>query len=86
MRVLVVEDEKKMASFIRKALHAEGLAVDVSHDGEEAVAMAVGASFDAIVLDIMLPGRDGLSVRRRLRAARRPGPDPDPHRPGPGSS
>jgi DNA-binding response OmpR family regulator len=68
MRVLVVEDEKKMASFIRKALHAEGLAVDVSHNGEEGLAMAVGAPFDAIVLDVMLPGRDGLSVLRQLRA------------------
>ena len=67
MRVLVVEDEKKMASFIRKALQAEGLAVDVSHNGEEALALAVAVAFDVIILDIMLPGRDGLSVLRQLR-------------------
>jgi DNA-binding response OmpR family regulator len=67
MRVLVVEDEKKTASFIRKALQAEGFAVDVAHDGNDALALAQTAPFDVIVLDIMLPGRDGLSVLRLLR-------------------
>src|SRR5437773_3584248 len=67
MRVLVVEDEKKTASFIRKALQAEGFAVDVCHDGDEAWAAARITAFDAIVLDIMLPGRDGLSLVRQLR-------------------
>ena len=67
MRVLVVEDEKKTASFIRKALQAEGFAVDVCHNGEEALAAASATPFDGIVLDIMLPGRDGLSVLRQLR-------------------
>src|SRR5277367_6059476 len=67
MRVLVVEDEKKTASFIRKALQAEGFAVDVSHNGEEALALAGTTPFDALVLDIMLPGRDGLSVLKQLR-------------------
>ena len=67
MRVLVVEDEKKTASFVRKALQAEGFAVDVSHDGLEALALSASTAFDAIVLDIMLPGRDGLSVLRQLR-------------------
>ena len=55
MRVLVVEDEKKTASFIRKALESEGFAVDVCHRGDDALA-AVATSFDGIVLDIMLPG------------------------------
>src|SRR6185369_2804963 len=68
MRVLVVEDEKKTASFIRKALQAEGFAVDVCHNGDEAWAAARLTPFDAIVLDIMLPGRDGLSLLRQLRA------------------
>ena len=67
MRVLVVEDEKKTASFIRKALQAEGFAVDVCHNGNDALAAASGTPFDGIVLDIMLPGRDGLSVLRQLR-------------------
>ena len=67
MRVLVVEDEKKTASFIRKALQAEGFAVDVCHNGDDGLAAARSAPFDAIVLDIMLPGRDGLSLLRQLR-------------------
>ena len=70
MRVLVVEDQKKTASFIRKALVAEGFAVDVAEDGETALTLAGATPFDAIVLDIMLPGRDGLSVLRLLRERR----------------
>jgi DNA-binding response OmpR family regulator len=70
VRVLVVEDQKKTASFIRKALLAEGFGVDVAEDGETALALAAATLFDAIVLDIMLPGRDGLSVLRQLRERR----------------
>ena len=68
MRVLVVEDEKKTASFIRKALQAEGFAVDVCHRGDEALAAAANSPFDGIVLDIMVPGCDGLSVLKQLRS------------------
>ena len=67
MRVLVVEDEKKTASFIRKALQEESFAVDVFHNGDDGLTAATASSFDAIVLDNMLPGRDGLSVLRQLR-------------------
>ena len=67
MRVLVVEDEKKTASFIRKALQSENFAVDVTHNGNDALAAASTTPFDVILLDIMLPGRDGLSVLRLLR-------------------
>jgi DNA-binding response OmpR family regulator len=67
MRVLVVEDERKTASFIRRALQTENFAVDVSFNGAEALLLATNTPFDAIILDIMLPGRDGLSVLRRLR-------------------
>ncbi len=70
MRVLVVEDEKKMASFVRKALQAEGFAVDACSNGNEALDVASSTPFDAIVLDIMLPGRDGLSVLTQLRLRR----------------
>ncbi|HEY5232123.1 MAG TPA: response regulator transcription factor [Verrucomicrobiae bacterium] len=68
MRVLVVEDEKKTASFVRKALQAENFAVDVCYNGDDALAASRITPFDAIILDIMLPGRDGLSVLRQLRA------------------
>ncbi len=70
MRVLVVEDERKTASFIRKALQAEGFAVDVCPNGDDALAAASHTAFDGVVLDIMLPGRDGLSVLRQLRERR----------------
>ena len=70
MRVLLVEDEKKTAAFVRKALQAEGFAVDVCHNGEDAWTAALAIPFDALVLDIMLPGRDGLSVLRQLREQR----------------
>ena len=67
MRVLVVEDERKTASFVRKALQAESFAVDMVANGADALLAAANTPFDAIVLDIMLPGRDGLSVLRQLR-------------------
>ncbi len=70
MRILLVEDEKKTASFIRKALQAEGFAVDVCGNGHDALALALATPFDAILLDIMLPGRDGLSVLKQLRERR----------------
>jgi DNA-binding response OmpR family regulator len=65
--VWVVEPERKTASFIRKALQAEGFAVDVCSNGNDGIAAASATPFDGIVLDIMLPGRDGLSVLRQLR-------------------
>jgi len=68
MRILVVEDNKKTAAFISKALKAEGFAVDMLHDGDEALSAIATTPFDVVVLDIMLPGRDGLSVVRQLRA------------------
>jgi len=67
MRVLIVEDEKKTASFIRKALQEEGVAVDVLHEGTGVLTAVEATPFDVVVLDVMLPGRDGLSVLRQLR-------------------
>ena len=68
MRVLLVEDQKKLASFVRRALVEAGFTVDVVHDGEAALALATTRPYDGLVLDIMLPGRDGLSLLRLLRA------------------
>ena len=67
MRILVVEDERKTASFVRKALQSESFAVDVVGNGDDALAAAMATPFDGIVLDIMLPGRDGISVLKQLR-------------------
>jgi two-component system, OmpR family, response regulator len=67
MRVLIVEDEAKMAGLIRRGLEREGMAVDVAGDGEEGLWKAEAVEYDAIVLDLMLPGIDGLEVCRRLR-------------------
>jgi two-component system OmpR family response regulator len=68
MRVLIVEDELKLAELLARGLREEGHAADIAGDGEKAVWMAHAARFDAIVLDVMLPGLDGFSVCRRLRA------------------
>jgi heavy metal response regulator len=67
MRILVVEDEKKVASFIRQGLGEEGYAVDVATDGEEGLAMAMDQVHDLIILDIGLPKMDGLQVLQELR-------------------
>jgi two-component system, OmpR family, response regulator len=70
MRILVVEDEKKTASFVKKALEAEGFAVDAAHNGDDGLTLAQTTPYDAVVLDIMLPGRDGLGVLKQLRDRR----------------
>ena len=67
MRVLIVEDEVKMAALIRRGLREEGMAVDVSERGEDALWMAGSTEYDAIVLDVMLPGIDGFETCKRLR-------------------
>ncbi len=70
MKVLVVEDEKSIASFVRKGLREAGFTVTLCRDGDEAYSLARHGGFDVLVLDIMLPGRDGLSILRNLREAR----------------
>lgn len=67
MRILVVEDDVKLASLIRRGLREEGLMADVAISGEDALWMATATEFDAIVLDRMLPGIDGVETCRRLR-------------------
>src|SRR3954451_21293540 len=67
MRVLVVEDEPRMASVIRRSLAKEGLAADVTGRGDDSLWMAEATAYDAIVLDVMLPDRNGFEVCRSLR-------------------
>ena len=67
MRVLVVEDERKLADLLARGLREEGYAADVAADGEDALWMAMATSYDAILLDVMLPGADGFEICRRLR-------------------
>ncbi len=67
MRILVVEDEVKMAALLRRGLREEGMAVDVTERGEDAIWMAGATEYDGIVLDVMLPGIDGFETCRRLR-------------------
>lgn len=68
MRVLVVEDDIKMAGLIRRGLIAEGMVADIAGKGEDALWMAGSTEYDAVVLDVMLPGIDGFETCRRLRA------------------
>jgi len=68
MRLLVVEDEQRLAAGLRKGLEAEGFAVDVVHNGTDGIWMARENPFDAIILDVMLPGANGYQVCRTLRA------------------
>ncbi len=67
MRILVVEDEKKVASFIKRGLEEENFAVDVAYDGDEGLYLAENNPYDVILMDLMLPKKDGLSVIRELR-------------------
>lgn len=63
----MVEDDRKLGGFLRKGLEAQGFVVDLCGDGDEGFTLASTRSYDALVLDIMLPGRDGLSILRNLR-------------------
>jgi DNA-binding response OmpR family regulator len=68
VRLLIVEDERKLADTLKRGLEDHGHAVDVAYDGEDGLAMARAAPYDLIVLDVMLPALDGLTVCQRLRA------------------
>ena len=67
MRVLIVEDDRRLATSLRRGLEEASFAVDVVHDGDEALAIALTAPYEVIVLDVMLPSLDGFGVCRRLR-------------------
>ncbi len=70
MRILVVEDDKKIASFLAKGLKEEGFAVDTAHDGDDGFHLATTESYDAAILDVMLPGMDGFTLVQKLREKR----------------
>jgi two-component system OmpR family response regulator len=70
MRILVVEDDTKIASFVVRGLKEAGFSTDHAGDGETGLALAQTTDYDAAIVDVMLPGLDGLSLVRRLRAAR----------------
>jgi len=74
VKILVIEDEKKIASLIRKGLEAQGFVVDVCLQGDDGYALATSRPYDALILDIMLPGRDGLSILRNIRERKIPLP------------
>src|SRR5437660_10234662 len=67
MRILVIEDEAKVASFIRRALEEESYAVDVCADGAKGLELASAGCYDLVVLDLMLPGLPGIAVLKTLR-------------------
>ncbi len=67
MKVLLVEDEEKIYGFVQKGLEAQGYAVTVADNGDDGFKLAASDTFDVVVLDIMLPGRDGLSILKELR-------------------
>src|SRR5260370_29092032 len=68
VRILVIEDEHKLAGVLKRGLEEHGYAVDAAYDGEEGLGLATAAPYDLIVLDIMLPRLDGLSMCNQLRA------------------
>src|SRR3954452_14983323 len=84
MRILVVEDEPELLRPLAQALREDGYAVDEAADGEEGLYKATAWDYDAIVLDLMLPRKDGWQVLHELRRTRKtPGPTPPPRAPGP---
>jgi heavy metal response regulator len=74
MRILIIEDEKKIADFIKRGLKEEGYAVDSAYDGESGLFMAKTNEYDLILLDLMLPKMDGVAVCRGLREEKNPAP------------
>jgi len=70
MRVLVAEDKPRMAHYLQRVLQREGYSVELAFDGEQALSMGLGGGMDLLVLDVMLPRRDGFEVMRNLRAAK----------------
>jgi DNA-binding response OmpR family regulator len=74
VRILIVEDEKKLANFVRRALREDGHAVDLCHEGTEGAHLATTEPYDAVVLDLQLPGQDGIEILRELRKRKKTTP------------
>ncbi len=72
MRVVIIEDDQRLARLISRVLDEEHFAADVAHDGDTGLEMALSGSYDVAIIDWMLPGRDGPSIARAIRAARLP--------------
>ncbi len=70
MRILIVEDERKVSQFLKKGFQAESISVDVAADGEQGLSLARMGTYDAIILDVMLPRKDGIELLRELRQSR----------------
>ncbi|HRC28551.1 MAG TPA: response regulator transcription factor, partial [Candidatus Saccharimonas sp.] len=68
MKVLVVDDERRIANSVKQGLEQEGYAVDVAYDGEDGYNTATNDDYDIVILDVMMPGLDGLAVAEKLRA------------------
>jgi DNA-binding response OmpR family regulator len=71
VHILLVEDNKRLARYLKRALQEEGYAVEMSHDGDEGLSLAMRGSFDALVLDVMLPSRSGMELMTVLRQKRK---------------
>jgi DNA-binding response OmpR family regulator len=74
LKILAIEDEKKIAAFVRKGLEAQGFVVETAANGDDGFLLATTRPYDALILDIMLPGKDGLSILRNLRERKIPLP------------
>jgi len=72
MRILLIEDDKKLASLIARVLDDEGLGIDQAHDGDTGLELALRGTYDVVIADWMLPGRDGPAICRAIRSARLP--------------
>jgi two-component system, OmpR family, response regulator len=71
MRLLLIEDEADLARAVKQTLEEEGFSVDTAHDGDEGLSRAMGLDYDAILLDLMLPGVDGWTILRKLRTRKK---------------
>lgn len=72
MRILLIEDDKRLASLIARVVEEEGMGIDVAHDGDTGLELALRATYDVVIADWMLPGRDGPAICRAIRTARLP--------------